>query len=654
VKNNFLVKKPNKRIKIKFVSPTHPRWSIQEEEIQKEDTSKIIPRGKVKCQYCQKMISLRKIETKKIGYELQAICGKDHLPGKRYFASSAFPEQVVNNTQLTAKIQNVLKQLGFNTIPKIPLKPWSGVINPPVYGYENIEQVFTQRQKLVLLTLIHTTRDCYQQMVEEGLSEEKAEAALIILSSLVEHLVDWNNSLTMWIPQNEQTGRSLAGPGLPMRWEFVEINPFASGPANLYDKLKRISSSLAHIPKFDHPIEVIHGDATNLPFKESMFDIIITDPPYFDNLFYSALSDLFTPWFTLLFHNVISLFEGADHSNTEITSAKHIFGSFERASKNYQGLLTKALTEMHKVLRNNGQLILIYNHKTLEGWATMADAIVGASFTLVHVLPLQMERKGRPQGMKTEILHTTMILVLKKQVRPKINFTQNDLENKISSDLPNFLDKLKTLGLFGSDLAASITSFLVTYYSQYSPINPNFINFEQFYEYSIEKTERAVLSYYLHTTPKQFIDKQDELTQLYLYMREQCKSNIILRKDFELLCREYGVSKFEQNMLVENEFPFVFKNGRVDIQVLGKVLPDYKDELENSLLMRANKLITSASASRKLQKIVDSSQHDVICFLLLLSGVQLHMRNQQKNDKFTREKKVIRKVLNRIQLKFED
>jgi adenine-specific DNA methylase len=42
--------------------------------------------------------------------------------------------------------------------------------------------------------------------------------------------------------------------------------------------------------------EVLQGTATKLPWPDNYFDAVLTDPPYYDNVPYSDLSDFFYVW----------------------------------------------------------------------------------------------------------------------------------------------------------------------------------------------------------------------------------------------------------------------------------------------------------------------------------------------------------------------
>ncbi|MBM4045922.1 MAG: DUF1156 domain-containing protein, partial [Planctomycetes bacterium] len=137
-----------------------------------------------------------------------------------------------------ALIDQELSHLG-DALPVTELPGWSGIANPTVYGVKKHSDLFSPRQLLVLLRVMGGIRTLYGQ-ISKVHGPDVGKSVVSCLSGLIDQLVDWNSSFTVWLPTNEQVGRSLAGPGLPMQWGFAEIDPFAHGPANLWDKLDRI------------------------------------------------------------------------------------------------------------------------------------------------------------------------------------------------------------------------------------------------------------------------------------------------------------------------------------------------------------------------------------------------------------------------------
>lgn len=315
---------------------------------------------------------------------------------------------------LSTLIEQELSAIG-GVLPSTELPRWSGITNPTVYGIVKHRDLFSPRQLFVLLALIRNLRVLYQEIAaEDGL--ETARSVVACLSGLIDQLVDWNSSFSIWLATNEQVGRSLAGPGMPMQWTFAEIDPCSRGPANLWDKLERIVHACELIPRFVHEPIVLSGTATRLDLPDSSVDAIVTDPPYADNMYYSVLSDCIYTWKRLCLHDVFPkdfALPGAP-TEEEIVASSRRQGDSDRAMDFYSRNLRAALSEGYRVLKPGGVLSLIFTHSTLDGWSAVFSAVVGAGFTVAACWPFCIERKARPRGLTNGAVHASAVIVATK------------------------------------------------------------------------------------------------------------------------------------------------------------------------------------------------------------------------------------------------
>lgn len=339
-----------------------------------------------------------------------------------------------------ALIQDKLSFLG-EQLPATELPQWSGVTNPTVYGITKHSDLFTPRQLLVLLKLIRGLRVLYIKICQDH-CPEIAKSIVACLSGLIDQLVDWNSSFSIWLPTNEQVGRSLAGPGLPMQWTFVEVDPVGRGPANLWDKLERIVQACETIPKFDSEPRVVLGSATYLDLPDSSVDVIITDPPYADNLYYSILSDCIYVWKRLCLHGIFPEDFSLTHAPTEqeLVASTHRKGNSHDALMFYQDSLKAALSEGYRVLKSDGVLSLIFTHSTLDGWVAAFAAVLGAGLHIVTCWPFCIERKARPRGLAQGAIHASCVIVAVKTTQNTSCERLDDVEDKLSA-LRNLLER---------------------------------------------------------------------------------------------------------------------------------------------------------------------------------------------------------------------
>jgi putative DNA methylase len=224
----------------------------------------------------------------------------------------------------------------------------------------------------------------------------------------------------MWISQNEQVGRAFCGPGVPMLWDYVETDPLLSGPANLWDKLERIVAGVSATPGFAVRPTVHQGSAQRLPFVADTFDAVITDPPYYDNLYYNVLADFFYAWKRPVLEGLCpELFSGRQcGEEAELVASQFRHGDHETAHEWYCSQLTKCLQEVTRVLKPEGILSFVFAHSSLAAWEAIVRSFRHSGLVLSSAEPLSIERRQRPRAMTSEAVNTCIVIVGRKSKLP--------------------------------------------------------------------------------------------------------------------------------------------------------------------------------------------------------------------------------------------
>jgi putative DNA methylase len=144
------------------------------------------------------------------------------------------------------------------------------------------------------------------------------------------------------------------------------------------------------------------GDSAATGLPEKCVDLIVTDPPFFDNVHYSELADFFHAWRQIgQGDETFSTRHKAEVQDTDVDSfAKKLEGVFR---------------ECHRVLKDAGLLVFTYHHSREEGWSSVAHAVLGAGFSVVNSQPVKSEMSvATPKAAAKEPIQMDIILVCRK------------------------------------------------------------------------------------------------------------------------------------------------------------------------------------------------------------------------------------------------
>ena len=129
-------------------------------------------------------------------------------------------------------------------------------------------------------------------------------------------------------------------------------------------------------------IYVSCGDSSSTDIADGSVDAVLTDPPFFDNVHYSQLSDFFHVWQRhILGANGYRKID-TTRSPSEVQSAD---------ADTFTERLGAVLAEAHRVLKDEGILAFTYHHSRAEGWSSVLKALMTAGFGVTAVQPVKAE-----------------------------------------------------------------------------------------------------------------------------------------------------------------------------------------------------------------------------------------------------------------------
>ena len=114
-------------------------------------------------------------------------------------------------------------------------------------------------------------------------------------------------------------------------------------------------------------------------FPDGVLDGFFTDPPYYDKVPYSNLSNFFLVWLKRMIHIDGLSDDGLAKRSNEVIMDKQDTDEYGEAKTEwYESMMGKAFSEARRLIKPDGVGYVVYADKTTEGWATALTGLVDA------------------------------------------------------------------------------------------------------------------------------------------------------------------------------------------------------------------------------------------------------------------------------------
>jgi adenine-specific DNA methylase len=170
-----------------------------------------------------------------------------------------------------------------------------------------------------------------------------------------------------------------------------------------YPLAAEVADNFALFKSAPQTLYLSNGDSGCTDLPDDSIDLIITDPPFFDNVHYSQLADFFYYWLN-------QILEVSPDNTTR---------SPNEVQDTDPGLFTVKLTsvfsECRRILHLGGLFIFTYHHSRHEGWTALHHAIRHAGFACVQSYPIKAEMSvSMPLQQAKLPIHLDLIVVCRK------------------------------------------------------------------------------------------------------------------------------------------------------------------------------------------------------------------------------------------------
>ena len=465
----------------------HVRFEVQNGKCPKEYESYKQSRGAAfKCPCCGEITQDEYVKAEgqahRIGSQMMAVVAEGKR-GRIYISPDTEHE-------LTANVQKPEEYPG-GAMPENPR--W---FSPPAFGMTDYSDLFTPRQLTALTTFSDLVAEAQKQAEQDAITagwpndhigldangtgaKAYGEAVGVYLAFGVSRMSDIDNSICGWEVTKTQVRHLFTRHAIPMLWDFGENNVFNNAAGDYIVSLGNISKVIDRLSGTANATASQHDAQVDCGLRGIM---ISTDPPYYDNVGYSDLSDFFYIWMRRSLQSIYpELFQTMLVPKAEelvATPYRHD-GSSDKAKAFFEEGMLSTCRQIYQYAREDIPVTIYYAYKQSNaddsgtastGWETMLSAIVQAGFAITGTWPMRTELQNRMIASGTNALASSIVLVCRKRPEDAPQTTRRNLIGTLRRELRPALKKLQESNIAPVDLAQSAIGPGMGVFSRYRQV----------------------------------------------------------------------------------------------------------------------------------------------------------------------------------------
>jgi adenine-specific DNA methylase len=374
---------------------------------------------------------------------------------------------------------------------------------PLRYGHKLWRDLFSPRQLLCHGISVEVFREMLECDRRDGRLTEKRKAAYVYLALSIDKLLNYNSRMSVWMPTREVIANTFNRHDFAFCWSHAEMAPLIVGlgyewafeqtakcigelcdlvrPDERLGKSVPTLAGLRPATSYEQPPTTITckpGDSLD-HLQDRSVDVVIMDPPYYDNVMYSELSDFFYVWLKRTAGFVMpELFRQAltDKEHEAVANPakfKGQKGAKVLAGRDYQQRMAAIFAECRRVLKPNGIMTLMFTHKATGAWDALTKGLMDAGFSITASWPINTEAESSLHIKDKAAANSTIFLVCRPrpvQASDVPTSYWEDVEPQVAGAVRERIKEFQDAGISGVDLYLASFGPALQKFSEHWPL----------------------------------------------------------------------------------------------------------------------------------------------------------------------------------------
>lgn len=363
------------------------------------------------------------------------------------------------------------------------------------YGFREYSDLFTARQLTALGTFSELVGEARLRVLEDALSAGMpegdrleaggtgaaayADAVATYLGLIVSRLTEYHSSLARWAsnPQMEIVVSVFGRQALSMIWDFAEGNMLAESAGTHVRMTESVTRAIACVPATGS------GTATQRDAQSVDFDgyLLSTDPPYYDNIGYSDLSDYFYIWL----RRSLQAIHPDLFSTLLVPKAQELVANPFRhnGTDGARDFFEDGFRDVFRRARESAlpdyPITVYYAFKQSEtteggqastGWETLLEGMIQSGWSVTATWPIRSERGARVRSVDSNALASSILLALRPRPLDAPRTDRRRFIATLKAELPGTLRELQQGAIAPVDLPQAAIGPGMAVFSRYSAV----------------------------------------------------------------------------------------------------------------------------------------------------------------------------------------
>jgi len=410
-----------------------------------------------------------------------------------------------------ASIQSLLSEKlpeweALDIVPNEEIREGHKTDEPIRYGMTSWRDMFSPRQFLCHGLSVEIFRELVdEELAREGGISDLCRASLAYVALALDKQRDYNSRMTRWITQREVPANTFDSHNFATKWSYVEMAPLVVGQGYewVFHQVTKCINELVELlvpsrqfdsgkgPLFSAIEEPSGGVAQRAPtitcgpgdslghLGPASVDVVVIDPPYYDNVMYAELSDFFYVWLKRtagLLYPELFMAPLTDKDNEAVANPafhKGKKGAKVLAGLDYQQKMAEIFAECRRVLKDDGVMTLMFTHKATGAWDALTKGLLDAGFAITASWPINTEAEGSLHIKDKSAANSTIFLVCRPRPEQKpeggVQYWE-DLEPRVKASVRQRIEQFQAAGIRGVDLYLSCFGPALEEFSLHWPI----------------------------------------------------------------------------------------------------------------------------------------------------------------------------------------